>query len=91
MRIGVAIVGTSMKVFRDGSQIAPTSGWTNVGTQLGSGTVAFRTWSVPAGEAIWVDDVIVRRLVDTEPTASVGAEDRKETTSAQNVSSEKRS
>jgi hypothetical protein len=31
---------------------------------------------VPAGQTLRVDDVVVRKYVDAEPTAAYGAEDR---------------
>jgi hypothetical protein len=76
-RITTSIVGTGMKVLRDGSQIAPASGWTDVGTQLASGSIGFRGWDIGSGQAVWIDDIIVRKLVDSEPATSLGSEDRK--------------
>jgi hypothetical protein len=72
-RIGTAIYGTGMRVFKDGTQINPTSGSFNVGSQLASGTIGFHKWNMSSG-AWWVDDVIVRRYVDPEPTAAPGTE-----------------
>jgi len=72
-RIGTAIYGTGMRVFKDGTQINPTSGSFNVGGELASGNIGFHKWNMSSG-AWWVDDVIVRRYVDPEPTAAPGTE-----------------
>ena len=74
-RIGTAIFGTGMRVFKDGAQINPASGSFDVGTELTSGNVGFRKASVGAGFAWWIDDVIVRRYVDPQPTTSLAAEE----------------
>jgi len=72
-KMTVAIQGTSMKVLLDDVQINPASGWLNVGASYASGSVGFRAWS--ASNNWWIDDVRVRKCVDPEPTASVGAEE----------------
>jgi hypothetical protein len=72
-RIGTAIYGTGMRVFKDGTQINPTSGSFNVGSELASGTIGFHKWNMSSG-AWWIDDVIARRYVDPEPTAAPGTE-----------------
>jgi hypothetical protein len=73
-RVTTINVGSSMKVMKDGMQIVPASGWTDVGNELTSGSVGFRIWNMPTGQAWWIDDVLVRRYVDPEPTASLGPE-----------------
>jgi hypothetical protein len=35
-----------------------------------------RGYTAPAGQTLRVDDVVVRKYVDPEPTAPYGAEDR---------------
>jgi len=72
-RIGSAIYGTGMRVFKDGTQINPTSGSFNVGSEVASGNIGFHKWNLSSG-AWWIDDVIVRRYVDPEPTAAPGTE-----------------
>lgn len=74
-RITTINIGSSMKMMKDGVQIVPASGWTDVGNELSSGSVGLRIWNMPIGQAWWIDDVIVRRYVDPEPTASLGPED----------------
>jgi hypothetical protein len=49
--------------------VAPTSGWSSAGSTLTSGSVGFRAYTVPAGQTLRVDNVVV-------PTAPYGAEDR---------------
>ncbi|MDZ7379745.1 MAG: DUF2341 domain-containing protein, partial [candidate division KSB1 bacterium] len=75
-RIGVAIYGTGVRIFKDGTQINPASGSFNVGTELASGNVGFRKWAIGTGfRAWWVDDVVARRYVDPEPTTGLAAEE----------------
>ena len=75
-RIGTAIYnnGTSSytRVFKDGVQINPASGNTDVGSQIVAGNVGFNK-NITGGNW-WIDDVIVRRYVDPEPTTSLGLE-----------------
>jgi hypothetical protein len=73
-RMGTAIDGTGMRVFKDGTQILPASGSFDVGTELASGNIGFKKWSVGAGEAWWIDDVVARKYVDPEPTTGLGSE-----------------
>ncbi len=73
-RIGVAIYGTGMRVFKDGTQINPASGSYNVGTRLASGNIGFRKWETGAG-AWWIDDIVARRYVDPEPSTALAAEE----------------
>ncbi|HYU07346.1 MAG TPA: DUF2341 domain-containing protein, partial [Thermoplasmata archaeon] len=74
-RIGIAIYGTGMRVFKDGTQINPASGTVNVGTEMASGNIGFRKWSIGTGFAWWIDDVIVRRYADPEPTTGFSSEE----------------
>jgi hypothetical protein len=74
-KITTIIVGTNMRVLRNGTQIVPTSGWANVGTELSSGSVGFRAWNILSGQAWWIDDVVVRKYVNPEPTTALGGED----------------
>ncbi len=75
VRIAIAIYGTGMRVFKDGTQINPASGSFNVGTELTSGNIGFRKWNVDPGFAWWIDDVVARKYVDPEPSSSLGAEE----------------
>ncbi len=72
-RIGIAISGTGMRIFKDGVQVNPATGSFNVGTQLTSGNVGFRKDDTGTG-AWWIDDVVARRYVDPEPTTALGVE-----------------
>ncbi|MEE9115587.1 MAG: DUF2341 domain-containing protein, partial [Thermoplasmata archaeon] len=74
-RISTINFGSSMRVMKDGVQIVPASGWTDVGNEISSGSVGFRIWNMPTGQAWWIDDVLVRRYVNPEPTASLGPEE----------------
>ena len=73
-RMGIAIDGTGMRVFKDGAQLLPASGSFDVGTELASGNIGFKKWAVGAGEAWWIDDVVARKYVDPEPTTGLGSE-----------------
>ncbi|HLB68232.1 MAG TPA: hypothetical protein VJN63_07195, partial [Thermoplasmata archaeon] len=73
-RIAIAIYGTGMRVFKDGTQINPASSSFNVGTELSSGNIGFRKWAVGSGFAWWIDDAVARKYVDPEPTNSLAAE-----------------
>ena len=75
MRVSTAIYGTGMRVFKDGTQINPASGAFNVGTELSLGNIAFRKYNVATGFAWWIDDVVVRRYVDPEPTTGLATEE----------------
>jgi hypothetical protein len=74
-KMTVIIKGTEMKILKDDSQLLPSSGWQDVGSQLTSGSIAFRAWGIPAGEYWWMDDVKVRKYTDPEPTTSTGDEE----------------
>lgn len=74
-RITTAIVGTQMNVFRDGVALVPTTGSTDVGAELSSGTIGFRAYDIPNGQAWWIDDVRVRKVVRPEPVVEVGPEE----------------
>lgn len=74
-RIGIAIDGTGMRVFQDGTQTNPVSGSRDVGTELASGNVGFRKYNIGTGEAWWIDDVVVRKYVDPEPIPALGMEE----------------
>ena len=65
--------GTLAKVLINDSQVTPSSGWSDIGSDFTSGTIAFRAWSV--GTGAWVDNVIVRKYVDPEPSAALGTEE----------------
>lgn len=73
-RVTVVMVGTQMKLLVGGTQVVPSSGLVDVGTELTSGTIGFRPWNVPAGEAWWVDDVRARRYVEPEPIVALASE-----------------
>ncbi len=73
-KITTVIIGQNMRVFKDDTQINPSSGWFDVGANHTSGSIGFHTWRVPAGSYWWIDDVILRQYVDPEPTTSLGAE-----------------
>ena len=64
--------GTSSRVWVDGQQVAPASGWGSVGTEYPTGSVILRTWRVPTGEEFWVDDVSVRPFAEPEPIFTLG-------------------
>ena len=74
-KVSVLIVGTNEKVMCGGTPIVPTSGWTALNTDLTSGSIGFRSYRLSGGNW-WVDDLSLRRLVDPEPTAAFGSEDR---------------
>jgi hypothetical protein len=74
-KITAIIKGTEMKILKDDAQLLPSSGWQDVGGELGSGSVGFRAWDIPSGEYWWVDDARVRKFVDPEPVAIVGDEE----------------
>lgn len=78
-RIGIAIDGTGMRVFQDGTQINPASGSRDVGTEVASGNVGLRKYNIGTGEAWWIDDVVVRRYVDPEPIPVLGSEETEAT------------
>jgi outer membrane protein assembly factor BamB len=71
-RVGTAISGTGMRVFINGAQVNPASGAFNVGTALASGNIGVGKYRV--GTGWWIDDVILRRYVNPEPTSALGAE-----------------
>lgn len=70
IRVGTGMQGTTLWSFINGAAINSASGL----AQLTSGNVALQKWRVPAGNSWWVDDVIVRRYVNPEPTGSLGSE-----------------
>ncbi len=74
VRVTTSIVGTKFRVLVGGVQTVPSSGWTDVGAQPAT-DVGLRAWKVPGGQAWWVDDVRVRKLVDPEPTTTYGPEE----------------
>jgi hypothetical protein len=75
-KVTTIVTGTNMRVLVDGAQAVPSVGWSTVGGDLTSGSLGFRVWHIPAGERWWIDDVIARRYVDPEPTASLATSDR---------------
>jgi hypothetical protein len=74
-KITTIIVGTNMQVLRNDTQLVPSSGWTDVGSELSSGTVGFRAYEIGSGDAWWIDDVKVRKYVSPEPTNFIGGEE----------------
>ena len=74
-QVTILMVGTKLRVLKDGAQVSPPGGATDVGTELGSGSVGFQDANVPAGQDVWVDDAVARRYVEPEPTATAGAEE----------------
>lgn len=65
-RVSLAIAGTRVRVLVGGTQLNPGSGTVDVGNALPSGNIALHKFSVAGGW--WVDDVVVRRYRDPEPT-----------------------
>ena len=74
-KITTIIEGTNMQVLRNDTQLVPSSGWTDVGSELSSGTVGFRVWDIGSGDAWWIDDVKARKYVSPEPTNLMGIEE----------------
>lgn len=72
-RITYDVVGTSTRVLRNGTQLVPSSGWRSMSHSFSSGSVALRARDMPSGAAAWVDDIVVRRLANPEPTVSLAA------------------
>ena len=74
-RIGTAVNDVkSMRVFQNDAQISPASGATFMGTPwLVSGNVGFTKYDLTSG-SWWLDDVVVRKYVNPEPTTSVATE-----------------
>lgn len=74
-RVTTTIAGSTMAVFRNGSQIVPSTGTTEMGGEIPGGAVGFRVWRIPNGQAWWIDDVRVRKHVRPEPEVTVGPEE----------------
>jgi hypothetical protein len=73
-KVTTSIRSTYMKFFYNDTQILPSSGWYNLGTEISSGTVGFNIWNTP--NYGWFDDARVRKMTATEPVmSSVGAEE----------------
>ncbi|MGC9060167.1 MAG: DUF2341 domain-containing protein, partial [Thermoplasmata archaeon] len=72
-KVTLLINGTNMKFLLNDTQLLPSSGWLDMGTQLSNGTVAFRTWTTSSGDW-YIDDVHVRAFSDPEPTTYVLSE-----------------
>jgi hypothetical protein len=58
-------------VLHDGTQVAPASGATDLDGSLTTGSVGFRSGSLPPGQRWWIDDLRVRRFTTPEPTTDV--------------------
>ena len=74
-RVSTHLVGERMRAFVNGQQSLPDSGWTEMGTGPTSGSLWIRSYLIPSSEAWWIDDVTLRKLVDPEPTVSLGSEE----------------
>ncbi|WP_186762854.1 DUF2341 domain-containing protein [Lentzea tibetensis] len=75
-KVSVMVVGTQVRVNCRNTGVSLAVGWSNTGSELTTGTVGFRTSAVPGGQNLWLDDVTARKLINPEPTASVGTADR---------------
>jgi MYXO-CTERM domain-containing protein len=78
-RVSVGIYGTKMRVYQDGVQINPLTGAQEVGTAIGSGSIALEKYDLGADAGWWVDDLFARPWVDPEPTTTLGAEELRPT------------
>jgi len=72
-KVALRLTGSQGKALVDGSQRVPASGYSNLGSNFASGTIAFRTWDIGGGA--WFDDVKLRRFRDPEPTVAAGPEE----------------
>jgi hypothetical protein len=74
-RIATAVTDIkSMRVFQNDAQISPASGATFMGTPwLVSGSVGFAKSDLTSG-SWWLDDVVVRKYVNPEPTTALATE-----------------
>ncbi|MCX8174478.1 MAG: DUF2341 domain-containing protein, partial [Thermoplasmata archaeon] len=73
-KVATIINGTGMKLLLNDTQILPSSGWQDMGNEIASGSVAFKTWRVPSGHYWWIDDVRVRNFTDPPPAVSLRPE-----------------
>ena len=75
LRFTVHVQGNQMRVFLNGSQVLPSSGWTYIGNNLQSGYLGFQSYIITGWNDDWfIDDVNVRRLVEPEPTVILGSD-----------------
>ena len=75
-KVSVEITGTQWRTFCNDTQAAPAAGFSTTGGELTTGSVGFRVANIPVGQNWWVDDVVVRRFVNPEPTSALGTVDR---------------
>jgi len=72
-RVALRLIDARGKIMVDGSQRVPASGYTNLGNDFASGSIACKTFDI--GGAAWFDDVKLRRFRDPEPTTAAGPEE----------------
>ena len=70
IRVGAGIHGSTMRLFVNGTEVAVTSGL----TELGAGQVGLGKFEIPAGASWWVDDFVTRRYTFPEPGNTLGSE-----------------
>jgi hypothetical protein len=70
MRVGTAMHAGWYRVFFN-NQLALQ---VNNLTAIASGNIGFDKFVVPAGNEVWIDDVVARRFVFPEPTSTTGPE-----------------
>lgn len=73
MKIALQVVGTDLRGFVNGVQVVPASGATSDTQISGPDSASITISAIPAATSIWLDEVIVRRLVANEPTVALGA------------------
>jgi hypothetical protein len=70
-RVGFRVRGDRLVGYLDRNSIIPTDSSQEAGGHLGRGSVALRTWTVPSGQAWYVDEVVVRRSVSEQPACTL--------------------
>jgi len=73
-RVAIMIAGQNARVLVNDTQVIPAAGSTNVGTELTSGSVSLYAYQLGNAQSWYVDDLIVRRYVDPEPTTTLEPE-----------------
>jgi hypothetical protein len=65
-KVDLRIKGTRAQVLVNGSQLAPSFGWTDIGSDFSSGSIALAAWDI--GTEAWFDNVRLRKYVELEPS-----------------------